>query len=82
MTFSTSRIKCFVLLSFPEPVIQFTKERVFVVGPAVAGANSEALIPVKKTGDPTVRSKVRVYTLDGSAKAGRSYQPMTEVIPY
>lgn len=82
LPFSTSRMKCFVLLSFPEPVIKFTKERVFVVGPAVAGANSEALIPVKKTGDPTVRSKVRVYTLDGSAKAGRSYQPMTEVIPY
>ena len=51
----------------------------FVVGPGVAGANSEALITVKKTGDPTVRSKVRVYTLDGSAKAGKGYQPMTDV---
>lgn len=62
-----------------EPVIQFTKERVFVVGPAVAGASVEALITIKKTGDPTTRSKVRVYTLDGSAKAGKGYQPITEV---
>lgn len=50
-----------------------------MVGPAVAGANSQALITIKKTGDPTTRSKVRVYTLDGSAKAGKGYQPMTEV---
>lgn len=49
------------------------------MGPAVAGAIREALITVKKTGDPTIRSKLRVYTLDGSAKAGRGYQPVTEV---
>lgn len=49
------------------------------MGPAVAGASREALIAVKKTGDPTTRSKVRVYTLDGSAKAGKGYQPVTEV---
>ena len=45
----------------------------------MAGASREALITVKKTGDPTIRSKLRVYTLDGSAKAGRDYQPVTEV---
>ena len=50
-----------------------------MVGPAVVGASREALITVKKTGDPTTRSKLRVYTLDGSAKAGRDYQPVTEV---
>ena len=49
------------------------------MGPAVEGASREALITVRKTGDPTTRSKLRVYTLDGSAKAGRGYQPVTEV---
>ena len=68
-----------IYLLYPEPIIQFTKERTFVVGPAVPGASREALITVKKTGDPTTRSKVRVYTLDGSAKAGKGYQPITEV---
>lgn len=43
------------------------------------GANIEARVTVKKTGDPYTRSKVRVYTLDGSAKAGKGYQPMTKV---
>ena len=65
---------------FPaEPVIQFTKERVFVAGPVVRNAHAEARITVKKTGDPFTRSKVRVYTLDGSAKAGKGYQAMTQV---
>ena len=65
---------------FPtEPVIQFTKERVFVAGPVVRNAHVEARITVKKTGDPFTRSKVRVYTLDGSAKAGKGYQAMTQV---
>lgn len=64
---------------FSEPVIQFTKERVYIAGPAVKGAVAEARITVRKTGDPTAKSSVRVYTLDGSAKAGRAYQPMTEV---
>ena len=68
-----------IYLLYPEPIIQFTKERIFVVGPAVAGASREALITVKKTGDPTTRSKVRLYTLDGSAKSGKGYQPVTEV---
>lgn len=49
------------------------------MGPAVAGANVDALITIKKTGDSTTPSKVRVYTLDGSAKAGKGYQPITEV---
>ena len=49
------------------------------MGPSVEGASREALITVRKTGDPTTRSKLRVYTLDGSAKAGRGYQPVTEV---
>ena len=49
------------------------------MGPAVSGASREALITVKKTGDPTIKSKLRVYTLDGSAKAGRDYQPVTKV---
>ena len=48
-------------------------------GPVVKDAHIEARITVKKTGDPTKRSKVRVYTLDGSAKAGKGYQPMTKV---
>lgn len=48
-------------------------------GPVVKDAHIEARITVKKTGDPTKRSKVRVYTLDGSAKAGKGYQPITKV---
>lgn len=68
-----------IYLLYAEPIIQFTKERIFIVGPAVAGASREALITVKKTGDPTKRSKVRVYTLDGSAKSGKGFQPVTEV---
>lgn len=51
----------------------------FVAGPVVRDAHIEARITVRKTGDPTARSKVRVYTLDGSAKAGKAYEPMTEV---
>lgn len=80
MFFFLFRTNILVFVSlYTEPVIQFTKERVFVVGPAVEGANIEALITVKKTGDPDAQSKVRVYTLDGSAKAGKDYQPVTEV---
>lgn len=45
----------------------------------MTGASREALITVKKTGDPTKRSKVRVYTLDGTAKSGKGFQPVTEV---
>ena len=68
------------LFLFPaEPVIQFTKERIFVAGPVVRNAHVEARITVTKTGDPFTRSKVRVYTLDGSAKAGKGYQAMTQV---
>ena len=51
----------------------------FVAGPVVRDAHIEARITVRKTGDPTARSRVRVYTLDGSAKAGKAYEPMTEV---
>ena len=51
----------------------------FIAGPVVRDAHIEARITVRKTGDPTARSRVRVYTLDGSAKAGKAYEPMTEV---
>lgn len=50
-----------------------------MAGPVVRNAHVEARITVKKTGDPFTRSKVRVYTLDGSAKAGKGYQAMTQV---
>ena len=51
----------------------------FIAGPVVRDSHIEARITVRKTGDPTARSRVRVYTLDGSAKAGKAYEPMTEV---
>lgn len=60
-------------------MIQFTKERLYVIGPVISGTSTEATIIVKRTGDPTARLKVRVYTLDGSAKAERDYLPATEV---
>lgn len=60
-------------------MIQFTKERLYVIGPVLSGTSTEATILVKRTGDPTARLKVRVYTLDGSARAERDYLPTTEV---
>ena len=60
-------------------MIQFTTERLYVIGPVLSGTSTEATILVKRTGDPTARLKVRVYTLDGSARAERDYLPTTEV---
>ena len=62
-----------------EPVIQFTKERLYVTGPVVAGTSAVASLTVRRIGDPTARLRVRIYTLDGSAKAERDYLPTTKV---
>ena len=69
-----------MLLCFTaEPVVQFSVSRLYVEEPSLSGRTTFARITVYKTGDPARRSRVRVYSVDGSAKAGKDYDPINEV---
>ena len=62
-----------------EPIIQFSQPSVFVSEPLVKNVMTEATVEIAKSGDQSKPSRVRVYTLDASAKAGIDYQPLTKV---
>ena len=56
-----------------ESVIQFEKTKFSVKEPQLKGETEVLRIPVRRIGDLSHTSVVRVHTRDGSAKAGRDY---------
>jgi hypothetical protein len=53
----------------------------FVGEPKINGQITHVTVAVRRTGDPSKSSRVRIYTVDGTAEAGRDYQPITKVTP-
>ena len=68
---------CF--LPIAETIVKFEARKYTVYEPIQKSKLSEVIIPVLRTGDLSRVSHIRLYTKDGSAKAGFDYQPLARV---
>lgn len=63
---------------FSEPIIKFAETKLSVNEPKEAGKISVVRIPVRRVGDSSKVSVVRVHTKDGSAVSGEDYHPISQ----
>lgn len=63
---------------FSEPIIKFGETKLSVNEPKESGKISIVRIPVRRVGDSSRVSLVRVHTKDGSAVSGEDYHPISQ----
>lgn len=63
---------------FSEPIIRFAETKLSVNEPEESGKMSIVRIPVRRVGDSSKVSVVRVHTKDGSAVSGEDYHPVSQ----
>lgn len=63
---------------FSEPIIKFGETKLSVNEPKESGKISIVRIPVRRVGDSSRVSVVRVHTKDGSAVSGEDYHPISQ----
>lgn len=61
-----------------EPVIKFAETKLSVNEPKESGKVNVVRIPVRRVGDCSRVSVVRVHTKDGSAVSGEDYHPISQ----
>lgn len=60
-----------------EPIIKFAETKFSVSEPKESGQMTLVKIPIRRTGDASKVSLVRVHTKDGSAISGEDYHPIS-----
>uniref|UniRef100_A0A8B9H3L6 FRAS1 related extracellular matrix 2a n=1 Tax=Astyanax mexicanus TaxID=7994 RepID=A0A8B9H3L6_ASTMX len=65
-----------------KPIIKFTETKFSVSEPKESGQVSVVKIPVRRVGDASVMSVVRVHTKDGSAVSGEDYHPISQDVEF
>ncbi|XP_033743920.1 LOW QUALITY PROTEIN: extracellular matrix protein 3-like [Pecten maximus] len=65
-----------------KPVIRFADDQFVVNEPIFKEDISRLTIPVVRSGDLSERSEVRVFTKDGSARAGQDYNGFSRVLVF
>lgn len=61
------------------PVIGFEEKRFYVREPSSSEKVRTITIPVQRKGDASKASYVTVHTKDGSARSGKSFEPLAKV---
>ncbi|XP_037403103.1 FRAS1-related extracellular matrix protein 2a [Pygocentrus nattereri] len=65
-----------------KPIIKFAETKFSVSEPKESGQVSVVRIPVRRVGDSSMVSVVRVHTKDGSALSGEDYHPISQDIEF
>ncbi|KAL7847345.1 hypothetical protein SRHO_G00223250 [Serrasalmus rhombeus] len=65
-----------------KPIIKFAETKFSVSEPKESGQVSVVRIPVRRVGDSSMVSVVRVHTKDGSAVSGEDYHPISQDIEF
>ncbi|KAM8940061.1 FRAS1-related extracellular matrix protein 3 [Pelodytes ibericus] len=65
-----------------KPVIKFSEIKYSIQEPQVVGQIAVVKIPVRRVGDSSKVSIVRIHTKDGSATSGEDYNPLSEDIEF
>lgn len=76
---SSILICLFQTIHFPlsEPIIKFAETKFSASEPKEPGQVTLVKIPIRRTGDSSKVSLVRVHTKDGSAISGEDYHPIS-----